>query len=256
MKRGPSAIYPAAEVDGEEVGSGHHSLRHRIRGLERLLARPGLAVQAHKDKSRLLRKLRQQQGEKRQQAREARYAERYKAVRFYEQRKAERRLKAARKAAQEAGGEAGAGAARAASCEEDVAYVKWFPRHLRYVALYADPAKSADNKLLARRAALRAWALANAAAGTYLLSPPGDAPSDGAVDDEPETEDEVEAAAGRAGKEGGGGRAGGGAGGGQGGRGRRTARAGAEEEGSRGGGPGHGSAKGGQGRETTSSTKE
>ena len=183
-RRAPSAIFPVAAP--AEGATGHHSLRHRIRGLERLLRKPGLAVQAHKDKTRLLRKLQAQQSEKSVQAREVRYAERYKAVRFYEQQKAARRLKAARKAA-EGGGDA---QQRAASCEADVAYVKWFPRHLRYVALYADAAKSADAKLLARRAALRAWALANAAAGAFLLSPPEGAEAAGAEDGEAASEEE------------------------------------------------------------------
>ena len=133
---------------------------------------PNLPTQAYKDKKRLLRKLKEQQAEKKLQEKEKRYAENYKAVKFYEQQKAARRLKAARKIFSLSGTEKDGLAVEA--CEADVAYVKWFPRHLRYVSLYADEGKSADKALVARRLALKAWALANSQAKSFLLHPPSD----------------------------------------------------------------------------------
>ena len=168
--------------DEDDKREGSRSLKNRIRGFERLLRKPGLPAAAVKDKTRLLRKLRAEleskNKETRQRAREARYAERYKAVRFFERRKAARaraRADRARVAALAAGNASAAEAAAAAvrAAEEDAAYVEWFPRHLRYVSLYADASASADASLAARRDALRAWARANAAARTYLPAPPG-----------------------------------------------------------------------------------
>jgi hypothetical protein len=164
------------------------SLKHHARSLSRLLNTQGLPQTARKDKARLLRKLQARLSEKSLQAREQRYAERYKAVRFFERQKAARRLRRAEKEA--AAGAPGA-AEEAQRCREDLAYATWFPRHLRYVALFAAKRSSADPKLAARRAALRVWALANAAAGAYLLQPPGAEAAGGDTDSE-EGEEGVE----------------------------------------------------------------
>jgi hypothetical protein len=175
--------------DDADASTSRRSLKNHARSLSRLLNAPGLPKTARKDKARLLRKLQARLTEKSQQAREQRYAERYKAVRFFERQKAARRLRRAERDA--AAGAAGA-AAEVQRCRDDLAYVTWFPRHLRYVALFASKVGSADPKLAARRAALRAWALANAAARAYLLQPPGAAAAAGAGDTDSEEDEGAE----------------------------------------------------------------
>ena len=166
------------------------SVKNRARSIARLLRHASsLPKPALKGQRRALRKLQARVTEKSLQARERRYAERYKAVRFFERQKAARRLRRA-----EGGGDAEA----VRRCREDLAYVTWFPRHLRYVALFATKRSSADPRLVTRRDALRAWALANAAAGTHLLQPPsaaseaagGDTDSEEGEEEEEEEEKE------------------------------------------------------------------
>jgi hypothetical protein len=193
-----------------DEAKGSKSLKNRMRSLQRLLARPGLPRTLRVDKKGTLRKLAEQVAAKKTTARERRFHIRYKEVKFMEAKKAGRRARRAGAAVTEleaaaARGESEATAAALAAARgaradalDNVAYVEWFPRHLRYVALYAHRTPSEDSRLEERRAALRRWARANSEARAFLPQAPA---ADAGVDFGEDSESEEEGGAGGGGVE-------------------------------------------------------
>ena len=185
------------------------SLKNKLRSLQRLLNReknPGLPRPAVHGKVRLLRKLEAAAKVHDIESREKRYSELYHHVKFFERRKAERRLKKAQKKLEDLRGGEGIDdddksgdkdkktlleecEEEVKECEQNVLYVKWFPKHIKYVSLYPSRSASKDEQLDIRRAALRRWTLINAEAKMFVPTPPE---QDGNVDFGEEEEEEEE----------------------------------------------------------------
>jgi len=179
------------------------SLKNKLRSLQRLLNReknPGLPRPAAHGKVRLLRKLEAAAKVQDIESKEKRYSELYHHVKFFERRKAERRLKKAQKKLADLQNKdkkedisndentlLDEYIREVKRCEDDVVYVKWFPKHIKYVSLYPSRITSKDEQLDIRRAALRRWTLINAEANLFIPTPPS---QDGTVnfgeDDEEE----------------------------------------------------------------------
>ena len=164
------------------------SLKNKLRSLQRLLNReknPGLPRPAAHGKVRLLRKLEAAAKVQDIESKEKRYSELYHRVKFFERRKAERRLKKAQKNLTDLQNKDKKEeistnetlleeeyTREVKRCEEDVVYVKWFPKHIKYVSLYPSRITSKDEQLDIRRAALRRWTLINAEANMFIPTPP------------------------------------------------------------------------------------
>lgn len=201
---GPSLFPPQ---NSSQPQTSHRSLKNRIRALKRLLAKPDLPKAAIKDKARLLKKLEDEAKVVNVADLEKKYEERYHKVKFFERQKAERRTKKAQKHLDSTSSTNAAtttttgdddlkqqsqiAQAELQTAKEDVLYVKWFPKHIKYVALYAKR-ESKDAALDARRAALRRWALANAAAKDFLPTPPaGDEDADFGEDNDSDDDNDA-----------------------------------------------------------------
>ena len=160
--------------------SGGGSLKKRARGLQRLLQRDSLPAAVRTQKEAELAAL---QGEAvshsakhKRTERERHFSKKYHKVKFFERRKVERRLQLLRKE------DADADAIREA--EHNLLYIKHFPRHKKYLALF--PKENAEDQFVAkRRARIRASIVRRAEEGTLGR------PTDEGDDDD----DEAEAAA-------------------------------------------------------------
>jgi hypothetical protein len=208
---------------GKPPATQGESLKNKLRSLQRLLNReknPGLPRPAVHGKVRLLRKLEAAAKVHNIESKEKRYSELYHHVKFFERRKAERRLKKAQKKLEDLrkGGEGDMESKSAnidkeevklllqqceeevKECEDNVLYVKWFPKHIKYVALYPSRSTSKDEQLEIRRAALRRWTLINAEAKMFVPTPPeqdghvdfGENDNDDDDDDDDDDNDEIE----------------------------------------------------------------
>ena len=120
------------------------ALKKEIRDVSRLLARASTSMptDVRQKLNRKLAALKSKLADCQQGVKTDEMAQRYRMVRFFETKKAERRLLKAAKAYG-----AGAEDARAALIEaaKDCAYVARFPKHLPYVALYADGALRSES---------------------------------------------------------------------------------------------------------------
>ncbi|CAE7870794.1 EFG1, partial [Symbiodinium sp. KB8] len=149
------------------------TLKQRIRSLRRLLASEALHPRDTPPCATQLEK-------KSLAKKELAMASRYHKIKFFERKKLQRKIKQAERALAEASTAAAAACGRAndsaeselvaartrlARLQEDMNYVRWFPRSERYIALFAEGDSKADP---AKAATLRRWALASAAAGRWL----------------------------------------------------------------------------------------
>lgn len=191
VPEGPKLFGSKDQIDQEQPSKKGQSLKNKIRSLRRLLARPELPRNLRIDKKRMLKKLLERHAESQVGKREKKYYEKYKQIKFHEMQKAERKLRKAQKALAELQAanasepELQAAEVVLEAAKDDIIYIKWFPKHLKYVGLFAK-ADSKDERLEARKEALRRWARANAAANTFTTSPPA---ADANVDFD-ESEDE------------------------------------------------------------------
>jgi len=207
-----NSSYKQRPPQGRQQPPQGKSLKNKLRSLQRLLNReknPGLPRPAVHGKVRLMRKLEAAAKVHDIESREKRYSELYHHVKFFERRKAERRLKKAQKKLEDLRGGGGGiddddddksgdkdvkklleeCEEEVKECEQNVLYVKWFPKHIKYVSLYPSRSASKDEQLDIRRAALRRWTLINAEAKMFVPTPPE---QDGNVDFGEEEEEEEE----------------------------------------------------------------
>lgn len=137
-----------------------------------------------KDKVRLLKKLQAELATSKFDKREHKVGARYHKVKFFERQKVTRALKrASKELASASDGSENVESLRSTirECQERLLYIRWYPRHVKYLSLFPKDA-SKDRKHDERVAAIRIWALRNAEAGEYLREKPTEAPKDiGAV---------------------------------------------------------------------------
>ena len=117
---------------------------------------------------------------------EKRYAERYHKVKFFERRKVVRRLKQLRKALAAGGADVDDLRTKERTLEDDLLYIKHYPKDQKYVSLFGDRAQ--DDKTAALRTKMRAAALANAAQAKQHQSRPDDDDDDDTSSDDSDSD--------------------------------------------------------------------
>ncbi len=166
--------------------------KKQARSIERLLRREGLPAEVRAKKQAELAAL-QEEGERgakqRKRAdRERAFSRKYRKIKLFDRKKVDRRLKMLRRkldAAETSGGARDDLAAQMHEAECDMLYIRHFPRHKKYLALF--PSDNAEDAVVAsKRRKIRAAILRRAAAGT--LEQPrddgGEDEVDATVDDE------------------------------------------------------------------------
>lgn len=135
------------ETDLSDVFGSSVRARKKIKSLEGLLKRDNLPADVRIDKERALKALRADLKNTLFRLKTQKRAKKYHMVRFFERKKALRKLKQAKKALDEAtetGVKKDIKKARRAMyhCQVDVAYVFMFPKYQKYISLY--PVESED----------------------------------------------------------------------------------------------------------------
>lgn len=123
------------------LGGGAAKVKKKIRDIQRLLRKDNLPADVRHENERALKALQVDLDNTQARLRAAKNAKKYHMVRFFERKKALRKLKQARKAlaeAEEAGVKKDIKKARKVvrHCEVDVAYVILYPKEKKYIALY------------------------------------------------------------------------------------------------------------------------
>lgn len=139
----PKSEHPRdrAATDLSDVFGSSVRARKKIRSLEGLLQRDNLPADVRVEKERALKALRADLKNTMFRLKTQKRAKKYHMVRFFERKKALRKLKQAQKAldaAEEAGVKKDIKKARRAvhHCQVDVAYVFMFPKSAKYISLY------------------------------------------------------------------------------------------------------------------------
>ena len=133
--------------------SGSAKIKKKIRDIERLLKKDNVPANIRIDNERALKALKVELANKQQDHKTQKIAKKYHMVRFFERKKALRKLKQARKELQnvlETGERKDIKKARKVvrHCEIDVAYVVLFPKAEKYISLYPNhqPEKNPDTE--------------------------------------------------------------------------------------------------------------
>ena len=156
------------------------STKKRMRSIERLLRRDSLPSDVRQAKLAELASLQQQGQQQRRKERERHFSKKYHKVKFFERRKVERQIVALRRQLEAVPpGSQSAQEELLQRAEEDLLYVKHFPRHKKYLSLFPSGGEEEPPFVAKRRQRIRAGILRRAQAGTLL--DPGDA---GGEDDE------------------------------------------------------------------------
>lgn len=151
-KKGFQNIQPKSKPKKHPI----NGLKKRIRSLQRQLASaPNLPATLQQTHERELASLRSQVEEAREAEQRIKCITRYHKVRFFERRKAERRIRRLKRAIKAAAEEA-SGVERKAieeqlrEAEVDLAYTKYYPLEVAYVSLFADGEGEAGEKVTRR----------------------------------------------------------------------------------------------------------
>jgi hypothetical protein len=123
----------AKEVQSVSKGAGKNRIKKKIRDLERALNREGLNASKKIELERAVAALKSQLSESEVREKERKLAKKYHKVRFFERKKAMRRLNQAAKAVEE--GEEGA-EEKLHRCEMDWYYTLLFPSSEKYIAIF------------------------------------------------------------------------------------------------------------------------
>lgn len=126
-------------------------MKKRLRGLQRLLNKPGLSEEVRRAKEAELSSLQVEVGKHNRVQRERHFSKKYHGVKFIEKRKVERRVTSLRRAIVDAATPAAAASleAEVREAEHDLLYIQHFPRSKKYLALF--PASGADDAYIVKR---------------------------------------------------------------------------------------------------------
>jgi hypothetical protein len=159
--------------------SSSRPVKQRLRGLERLLNKPGLPDEIRKAKEVERAALQADAKRHNRVQRERHFSKKYHGVKFIERRKVERRIASLRRAMSDAGANDDLGA-ELREAENDLLYIKHFPRSKKYLALF--PSEGAnDEYIVKRRSQIRARIVRRAEAG-LLLGPTDEEDGEEAAD--------------------------------------------------------------------------
>lgn len=149
MPKSEKGRRPNADI----YSAGSAKIKKKIRDIERLLKKQNVPANIRIDNERALKALNVELTSKQQDNKTQKIAKKYHMVRFFERKKALRKLKQARKALQEvleSGERKDIKKARKVvrHSEIDVAYVVLFPKAEKYISLYPNhqPEKTADSE--------------------------------------------------------------------------------------------------------------
>jgi hypothetical protein len=189
----PTPVASTTNLFDNNESKPHQSLKNRIRSLKRLLQKGTLPKQAVKDKKRLLLRLEKQLVDNQFDKKEHRVGARYHRVKFFERQKITRRLKKIHRVLQTLEGESHSplekdlealGLSESVKIDEvknsfrkaqlDLIYIRWYPRHLKYISLFSSSESSTKDKetLRSKMDAARRWAFHNALQGDFLRTAP------------------------------------------------------------------------------------
>ncbi|KAI3658632.1 hypothetical protein MP638_006414 [Amoeboaphelidium occidentale] len=123
----------------KESNESLSALKKELRSVGRLLRKTNVSRAVRVEKERLRDRLVLQVDEKYLKSIEKKYALKYKKVRFFEEKKAQRKLKQAEDNESVTEDEL-------LDCKADVLYVQEFPQYVKYLSLYAEKGTSDDRK--------------------------------------------------------------------------------------------------------------
>lgn len=122
------------------------SVKKMIRDTTRLLSRPNLPADVRREQERKLAALQVSLADRQKGELERQMTVKYRMVKFFERKKALRRLAAA---------QASGDAEEIAEAQLDLAYILHFPKDRKYIALYASGGAASCDQVLAEREAIR-----------------------------------------------------------------------------------------------------
>eukprot|EP00238_Polyblepharides_amylifera_P011709 CAMPEP_0196584320 /NCGR_PEP_ID=MMETSP1081-20130531/46638_1 /TAXON_ID=36882 /ORGANISM="Pyramimonas amylifera, Strain CCMP720" /LENGTH=327 /DNA_ID=CAMNT_0041905487 /DNA_START=76 /DNA_END=1055 /DNA_ORIENTATION=+ len=152
---GPRPLEGGVSGKAKNFDKSLSAVKREIRSLERLLKREGLPMELREAKEAQLASLQGKRVERVEDIKGDKYDKKYKHIRFFEQRKVERRIHNLDKLVAEGGSLTAEQGSLLKSLKEDLEYILHFPRCEKYIALFVSPSEEVREETEAKQRSIR-----------------------------------------------------------------------------------------------------